>query len=467
MPQIPEIKKLAKTVSTADVINQIRAGASEDYKAAIPVVNPNDLDTLNRVGAALYQFTPHRNYFISELWNRLAIFIGKSKVYENPLKMFKIGLLQFGETIGEYFVDLVKAHNYDMLTAEKEFMKIEPANVKTAYHQMNFQKFYKTTITRQNIKMAFLSWEGLDDLVEKMIQALYTTCNWHEYLITKHMVGQAILNGAMLAVETPPLTFENAKQVTAVIRQASNDMTFLSRERNIAHVANFTDKSRQVLVINTRNEAIIDVEVLAASYNLPYSQFLAGQVFAMNAFNMEEELELKELFTGDNFNPNFKTFTEQEIVDLNTVGGCIVSRDWFIIADELFEMHESPFNQDGLYYNTSLHKWSTFSVSPFEEAQVFVGGTPTVTGITIQPGSLGTVPGSIVYLSATVTTTNFAPKGIRWTLTGGNGSSFIDYDGSVHIGLAEEAGQLTATATSIFDSSKSATCTITVGTRAN
>lgn len=465
MPTIPKAPVLKEGVTTADVLNAIRSGAPQAYQDAVPIVNINDLNSLNKVGAALYNYQPHMNYFVQELWNRLAVMYGKSKIYENPMKLFKIGLLNFGETIGEYFVDVVKAHNYDMETAEREYMKIEPSTVLTAYHNMNFQKFYKTTITRQNIKMAFLSWEGVDDLVDKMVQALYTSCNWHEYLIMKHMIGVAIINGGMLAVQTPALTLTNAKEVTATIRATSNNMETPSRDRNLAKVLNFTDKSRQVLIINSDSEAIIDVEVLAASYNLPYSEFLSGHRIAITKFSRFEEDELVQLFQNDAYNPNFTAFTDAEITALNSVPACLVSRDWFVIADELFEMHQSPFNQDGLYYNDTLHKWSTFSTSPFEEAVVFVSGTPTVTSVTVSPATLAMPAGSQTWLSATVVTTNFAPKGVNWTVEADTaavaGAVTVDYSGQVNIGI-NASGKYTVTATSKFDSTKSGSCVITV-----
>lgn len=464
MPTIPKAPAMRANVTTADIINAIRTSAPQSYQDAVPVVNINDLNTLNRVGQALYSYQPHMNYFVSELWNRLAVMYGKSKVYENVLKMFKIGLLNFGETIGEYFVDVVKAHNYDMETAEREFMKIEPSTVLTAYHNMNFQKFYKTTITRENIKLAFLSWEGVNNLVDMMVQALYTTANWHEYLIMKHMIGTAIINGGMYAVQTPELTYATAKEVTAAIRALSNNMETPSRDRNIARVLNFTDKSRQVLIINTDAEAMLDVEVLAASYNLPYSDFLAGHRIAITKFSEFEENELKELMTDDAYNPNFQTFTADEIAALNTIPACMVSRDWFVIADQLFEMHQSPYNSDGLYYNDTLHKWSTFSVSPFEEAAVFVSGTPTVTSVTVSPATITMPGGSQTWLSATVETTNFAPKTVTWTVTpgaGAQGTVTVAYDGTVKIGL-DASGEFTITATSRFDATKSGSCTLTV-----
>lgn len=461
MPTIPKAQQLKATVNSADILNAIRNSAPQSYQDAVPIADINDLNTLNRIGAALYSYQPHMNYFVSALWNRLAVMYGKSKIYTNKLRLFKIGLLEFGETIGEYFVDTTKAHNYDMATAEKEYMKIEAADVKTAYHQMNFQKFYKTTITRENIKMAFLSWQGVDNLVDMMVQALYTTAEWHEYLIMKHMIGQAALNGGMAVIKTPALSWTTAKEVTAAIRSASNSMEYLSRSRNIARVNNFTDKSRQVLIINVDAEAMIDVEVLAAAYNLPYAEFLSGHRIAINAWSMEEEAELAQLMTDDAYNPNFTSFTEAQIAQLNGVPAFLVSRDWFIIADELFEMHQSEYNSDGLYYNDSLHKWSTFSVSPFEEAILFTPGTPTVTAVTVNPTSLTLPPGSKTWLTATVTTTNFAPQGVNWSVAGENGNVTILYDGTLTVGL-QATGSYTITATSKFDPTKTATCALTV-----
>lgn len=462
MPTIPTTQKVKSTATTADILNAIRNSAPQSYQDAVPVVNINDLNSLNNAGKAIYSYQPHMNYFVQELWNRLAVMYGKSKVYENKLKLFKIGLLEFGETIGEYFVDTVQAHNYDMATAEKEYMKIERENVLTAFHNMNFQKFYKCTITRENIKLAFLSWEGVNNLVDMMVQSLYTTAEWHEYLIMKHMLGQAILNGGLYAVDTPALSWTTAKQVTAVIRAASNSMEYMSRNRNIAHVNNFTDKQRQVLIINVDAEAMIDVEVLAAAYNIPYAEFLSGHRVTINAFNAEEEAELAQLMADDAYNVAFQQFTAAEITALNSVPAVLVSRDWFIIADQLFEMHQSPYNSDGLYYNDSLHKWTTFAISPFEEGIVFAPGTPTVTAITVTPSTATLPAGSITYFTADVTTTNFAPTAVNWSLTGATNSS-IDYSGKLTIGVGETATSITVTATSKFDPTITGTATVTVG----
>lgn len=94
------VKGLKEGTSTADVLNAIRATASQSYKDAVPIVNMHDINTLNRVGEALYTYAPHRNYFIQELFNRIAVVFGRNKIYTNPYKWAKIGTLNFGESGG-------------------------------------------------------------------------------------------------------------------------------------------------------------------------------------------------------------------------------------------------------------------------------------------------------------------------------------------------------------------------------
>lgn len=463
MPTIP-VKQLNKDISKADMLNIIRDNASEAYQKrvpkALPPSDPNSIDTLNKIGQVLYTWTPGRNYFIPAFYNMIAVQYGKNKIYENQLRMFKIGLLDNGETIMEYFVDTVKAHNYNPDKAYEDWMKREKSDIYSAFHHMNFQKFYKNTISRQDIKLAFLNWDGIDNLISKMNQSLWTTCNWHEYLIMKHMIGRAMLNGVMQPIAAPAFTWENAKQVTALIRETSNNIEQMSRLRNQARVNNFTDKSRQVLILNTKSESIIDVEVIAAAFNKPYVDFLAWNRITLTAFNMEEENELKELFDEeDKYNANFLPFTQEEINLLNTVPGAIVSRDWFVVADQLLEWTSTPENNEGLYYNNTLHKWSTFSVSPFEEAVLLTPGEPSVTSVTITPSAMTAPPSAIVHFTATVETENFASKGVTWVSD--NPNVVIAQDGTVTIGT-NATGTANITATSIFDPTKSATAVLTI-----
>lgn len=458
-----EIKKRNPEVSNADLLNMVRANASAEYKRRVPeALQPGQdgsVQVLNTIGRALYTWAPLRNYFYPAFYNLIGVQIGKNKIYDNQLRMFKIGLVQEGEGISEYFVDTTKAHNYSPDTAYQTWMKREKSDIYSAFHHMNFQKFYKDTISKQNLKLAFLSWEALDNLIEKINQSLWTTSNWHEYLIMKHMLGRAMLNGVMAPIEAPAFTWENTKKVTALIRQTSNDMEQMSRTRNQARVNNFTDKERQVVVLNTASESIIDVEVMAAAFNKPYVDFLAWNRVTLTAFTMEEEEELLKLFEEDNYNADFLPFTQEEINQLNSVPGAIISKDWFVVADNLLEWNSTPFNNEGLYYNNTLHKWSTFSISPFEEAVVFTPGTPSVTRVAIIPEAMTAPPSATVHFEAKVETQNFASKVVTWESD--NENVIVAQDGTVTIGK-NATGTANITITSVFDPTKTATAVLTI-----
>lgn len=458
-----EIKTRNPEVSNADLLNIVRANATKEYQRRVPeALQPGEagsVQVLNTIGQALYTWAPLRNYFYPAFYNLIGIQIGKNKIYDNQLRMFKIGTVEGGEGISEYYVDTTRAHNYEPDTAYQTWMQREKSDIYSAFHHMNFQKFYKDTISKQNLKLAFLSWEALDNLVEKINQSLWTTCNWHEYLIMKHMIGRAMLNGVMYPIESPAFTWETAKQVTALIRKTSNDMEQMSRTRNQARVNNFTDKDRQVLVLNTGSESVIDVEVIAAAFNKPYVDFLAWNRVTLTSFNMEEEEELTKLFKEDRYNSDFLAFTQEEIDLLNTVPAAIISKDWFVVADNLLEWNSTPYNNEGLYYNNTLHKWSTFSISPFEEAVVFTPGTPSVTSVAIIPAAMTAPPSSTVHFEAKVETENFASKVVTWTSD--NENVIVAQDGTVTIS-ANATGTANITITSVFDPTKTATAVLTI-----
>ena len=37
-------------------------------------------------------------------------------------------------------------------------------------HMMNYQKFYKATISNDQLRKAFLSWQGITDLIAKIVE---------------------------------------------------------------------------------------------------------------------------------------------------------------------------------------------------------------------------------------------------------------------------------------------------------
>ena len=104
--------------STATIINTIRANASAEYQDKVPSVTKST--DIPKVGEVLYGTPALANEFISALINRIAMVRITSKTYNNPYAHLKKGMLDYGETIEEVFVELCKANEFNTEKAQAQ-----------------------------------------------------------------------------------------------------------------------------------------------------------------------------------------------------------------------------------------------------------------------------------------------------------------------------------------------------------
>ena len=452
MPTKP--KAVTLTRSSVDILNAIRNSATANYRDYVPAANPNQ-DSIREIGAIIMQFPALQNEFLSALVNRIGRVMITSKMYSNPWAIFKQGMLDFGETIEEIFVNIAKPFQYDPAVAESKVFAREIPDVRAAFHILNYQKFYKTTIQNEQLRQAFLSWQGITDLIAKIVDAMYTGANYDEFQTMKYLLAKHILNGELYAVQVPTVSADNMKGVVSTIKGVSNNYEFMSNRYNLAGVANYSMKDDQFIIVNSNFDATMDVEVLAAAFNMDKANFMGHRVL-VDSFGSLDRERLDILFNGDT---GYTRLTDEELEALNAVPAVLVDRNWFMIFDNLFNFTEQ-YNGEGLYWNYWYHVWKTFSVSPFANAAVFVPGKPAITGVTISPSAITTMKGQTVLLTANVQADNFASKAVAWTHNGGEKVT-IDPLGNVTIAPDFEGNTITVTATSVFDSTKSATATIT------
>lgn len=454
MANIPKIKTLTK--NSVDILNAIRNGASASYKDYIPVAE-NTTDSIKSIGNIMMNHQSLQNEFLSALINRIGRVIITSKMYSNPWAIFKRGILEFGETIEEIFVNLAKPHEYDVEKAEKKIFEREKPDVRSAFHTMNYQKFYKTTIQATQLKQAFLSWDGITDLITKIINSMYSAANYDEFQTMKYLIAKHILNGRLYALTIPTLSNESMKQIASNIKSISNQYEFMSTKYNLAGVQNYCEKDNQYLIVNANFDANMDVEVLASAFNMDKADF-SGHRILIDGFGNLDNDRLNQLFEKD---PNYSPISSEEMAALNEIPAILVDKEWFMIFDNLYEF-TNIYSGEGLYWNYWYHVWKTFSISPFTNATVFVPETPLVESVTISPTTLTTIAGQTVKLEANVETKNFAPKSVLWTTD--NENAIVDIFGNVKISPSIESGTtITVTATSTYDKTKSAAATITIG----
>ena len=446
-------KIVTLTNSSVDILNAIRNSASTNYRDYVPVATA-DADSIREIGAVIMDYPALQNEFLNALVNRIGRVLVTSKMYSNPWAMFKKGMLEMGETIEEIFVNIAKPYQYDPAVSENELFKREIPDVRAAFHVMNYQKFYKATIQQEQLRMAFLSWEGVNDLIAKIVDAMYTGANYDEFQTMKYLLARHVLAGHFYPVQIGEVTSANMKQIVSTVKGVSNKLEFLSTKYNITGVSNHTLKGDQYIILDTSFDATMDVEVLASAFNMSKAEFM-GQRVLIDGFGNIDSDRLAVLFGDD---PTYVPLTADELTALATIPAVIVDKDWFMIMDNLTQFTEQ-FNGEGMYWNYWYHVWKTFSVSPFANAVAFVPTEPTVTSVTVSPSAATVDVGQSIGLTATVVTTGFASKAVNWTSD--NDDITVSPSGIVRVSPDAVEGA-TITATSVFDSSVSGTATISL-----
>lgn len=468
MPSIPEKKNL--TASAADVVNSIRSEVGGTFADQVPAaINEGQvlsdgtvatremaLGTLRQIGDVITTFQPLANAFLSALVNRIGRVIINSKMYSNPWAGFKRGLLEYGETIEELFVNIVQAQDFDPETAENEVFKRKIPDVRSAFHTMNYQKFYKTTVSNDQLRQAFLSFEGVSDLIEKITEALYTSANYDEYLVMKYMLCYAMEHGAFHPVTIAQPTAANSNSVVTTLKATSEKLQFLSADYNQAGVYNHTPKGDQYFIMTADFSSIVDVETLARAFNIDKVTLMGHTVIIDQfTFTTSETARLQELL-----GTQYTALTTSIFADVPCV---CVDRDFFMIFDNFQNMTEQ-YNGEGLYWNYWLHQWKTFSTSPFANAVIFTDETPAVSDVVVTPSALTMGKGTSTQFTATLTNAGFASTGVTWSISGQQSANTrIDGQGRLYIAQDESATKkITVTATSVFDAGKSNNATVTV-----
>ena len=366
-------KRIAQTTlnaTTIDILNVIRENASYDYQQNVPVVT-KEAD-IPKVGEVIYGTPAFANQFINALVNRIAVVRVQSATFNNPYAMLKKGYLEFGETIEDIFVGILKAVHYSAEKAEaREFKRTMP-DVRSAFHTMNWRVMYPVTIQDEDLKLAFLSIDGVTDLISKIVDAVYTAAEYDEFLLFKYLLIKSISHGKMKPISIGAGT--DIKESAIQFRGISNKLPFMSSEYNEAGVTNNTPKDRQVIFMDAMYNAQYDVEVLASAFNMDKADFM-GRLFLIDdwtSFDMDRFDVIMSESDG------LEAVTPEELALLADVKAVMLDDRWFQVYDNNNKFTEK-YVASGLYWNYFYHVWKTISYSPFANAVVFVSNSSTIT----------------------------------------------------------------------------------------
>lgn len=440
--------------SSADVLNAIRNSASQNYQDHIPYATP-DADSIRTIGAIIMDQPQLQNEFLSALINRIGRVLISSRMWDNPLAMFKLGKLDFGEIVEDVFVEIAKPHQYDPEWAESHVEQREIPDVKSAFYILNYEKFYKRTIQEYDLRKAFLSVNGVTDLVSKIVETMYTAASYDEFLTMKYLLARRILNGQIpvVSVTAGSTRKDTMTNLATEAKAVSNEMTFLNTKYNIVGVHNFAPKNEQYLFMNAQNDAAMDVEVLASAFNMTKAEFMGHRVL-LDSFAIEDTERLSDLF-GDQ--PTYVPITDAQNTYLEGILAVLVDESFFKVID-VIDTANSRYNEEGLYRNYWYHVSKAFATSPFANCALFSSATYTITSVTLSPDSASISVGGSVTLVPTVVASAGADQSVTFTSSDPTVAT-VDSFGVV-CGIS--AGTATITAKSNLDSTKTDTVSITV-----
>lgn len=424
-------------VTAFDILNTIRAGATDTYQERIPIATQQNL---TNVGSAILSYDVTKNEFVDALINRIGLVLIQDKSWKNPLRKFKKGQLPFGKDIEDIFVDIVKAHEYDQQTAETEVFKRELPNIKAIFHRLDRENFYKTTVSDEALNTAFLNETGIQDLIAKIINALYTSDEYDEYLLMKQLLVQYAQKDLYYKIHADEVTDNaSANKFLIQIRGLANRLKFLSPNYNAQGVHTATKPQDLIIFMTPETQAYVDVEALARAFNIDKADFIGNVV------------------TVDDFGT------------LDKVVAIAVDKSFFMVYDKLYSS-KTQYNAQGLYYNVFFHHWQLLSASQYANAILFTTdsvpqpGIPQVTSVTVTPATQDVTAGQTQQFSADVQVTGGAEKTVAWRIQGQTkAGTSINQSGLLTVDSTEPAEtKIEVIATSTVNSGKYGSAQVTV-----
>ena len=260
-------------------LNKMREMSVQDgsiYHQYVGLVT--DTTTIGTFGAPILDpaNTAVLNDFVALLKKVVATAVN-TKTFNSPLAQLEGDKMPLGQFIEDVYVNPVKGRGFDVNDFAGLLQKYE-AQVATQYLGVNSDIQYPVTITREKIRNAFTTWSNLEAFVTGIINALYNGAYITRYNQTKGLPLAAFKAGAIkYEVITNPTNEATAKALIRKMRADYSKMQIPTTAFNAWQdvkgegafaLKTWSDPQDIVVLISADVEALVDVEVLAAAFNM-------------------------------------------------------------------------------------------------------------------------------------------------------------------------------------------------------
>ena len=451
---MPNVKNVLSRTTNAELLSYI---INQDPTLSDEIDLPVQGESIAPIGKLILSNQRYRNAFLN-IVNVIGLTVINDRRWKSPWDEFtEKGTMNAGQTVRELYVDIANVYNYNSFKDdETHFLENVVPNVYEYMHELNYEKFYKTTTSDEEIAMAFNTEGGLLSLIQKVVASLYEGYEYDKYIVAKYLLCRRMLDGTMA---THTLTADNVRGKVAEMKSISDKMTFRKPNYNPAGVRSFSSFDNQFFILTTDFDGSMSTEVLATSY-FRNDAMLKSNMSIVDGFDDHDSARLTELLEDA-----YIQFTEAELQELATVPAVIVDRDFFQIYNYYYDNRATEFfNPESLRTNHWLHTKKVVSSSPFAPAIIFTTLTPSITSVTVSPSSATINVGQKLQLTAEVVNVGFANKAVKWNVDNDALADgvVIDTKGLLTVPSTATVESITVTATSIYDEEKTGTASITV-----
>ncbi len=334
-----------------DIINAIRDDASSEFQRRVPSATKanmrQSLDTMLRYPGIRNEFY---DALINEIGNR---YVNKLR-WQNPLAEFKRAAMQYGSTQEEISVGLVKAHIYD---PDNEYLGDDiygtyKPQVKSVFHTVNREDWYPISVNESQLRKAFENENsGLAQLNGEIMQSPTTSDNNDEFLSMCNLFAEYANLGGYWKIHNDPISLTadasvQAKQLLKNIRAMIYTIPIKPWTKyNAAHMPAVVSRDDLILFMTPEIHAAIDVDALAAAFNVSY---------------MDAQARIYDI--------------PAEMFGMNQVQAVLTTKQFFFVWDYQYLTTTSGLNPISQNTNYFLHHKESISLSPFAPAVLFWEG---------------------------------------------------------------------------------------------
>lgn len=338
------------SVKNAQLMSQLWLTGSSSYQQRIS--SPSIASTAQQVRELFSgENVAQRNEFIDGLMNRVGLAYVRQHSWRSPLNVFKKRRLEFGDTVLESQARMLVGRTYD--DSRETLLKVHRPEVAQAVHKLDYFMQYPYTVNLMELKRAATGETGLNEYVAAIMDAAMTSAEWDQYKSMVNLLGWYASELGMYSVHmdqpadeaTSKAFLQKVRELAGLLQFPSGKYMAQTPDVQGAGLTTWADPQDLVLLTTPGIKAAIDVQALAAAFQLPYAEIEQRIVLI-------DEMPMPDVFA------------------------VLTTADFFQVYDQDIE-NGSFYNPETLNSNYYFTITAVHSVSPFVPVIAFTTGEGT------------------------------------------------------------------------------------------